>query len=360
VVDTIWELSRTGLESYRGSYTAYLTQREERWRRRGEEFETAQARFLKDLDFVKRNISRASTTGRAQGLLKRLIRSVKMVEAGGVQALQESWLGFSANGPGISGEDWSVAEVEQHIRALPAPAPPQAQPILRLQTKQRSGQVVLQARELQVGYAGVSLFRAGPLELHRGECAALVGPNGAGKSTFLRTLLGEIEPLDGRFQVGLNVQTAYFAQVHDTLNPADKVLDALLSRRNLPLGEARGYLARYLFRGDDVFKPVGALSGGERGRLALALLALQDANFLLLDEPTNHLDIPTQELLQAVLQQFEGAILLVSHDRYLVDRLATQVWELRQGRLHVHKGSYQSFLAAQVSQKQKVEQLHHA
>jgi ATP-binding cassette, subfamily F, member 3 len=112
------------------------------------------------------------------------------------------------------------------------------------------------------------------------------------------------------------------------------------------ISEARDYLAKFLFQGDDVFKPVSALSGGERGRLALAILALEGANFLVLDEPTNHLDIPAQETLQEVLEQFDGTILLVSHDRYLVDRLATQIWELGDGRLTIFTGPYQEYLAA--------------
>ena len=112
----------------------------------------------------------------------------------------------------------------------------------------------------------------------------------------------------------------------------------------MPVGDARSYLAQYLFRGDDVFKPVEALSGGERGRLALAILALDGANFLLLDEPTNHLDLPAQEVLQEILQRFPGTILLVSHDRFLVDRLATQIWELREGKLVIFKGSYRKFV----------------
>ena len=117
----------------------------------------------------------------------------------------------------------------------------------------------------------------------------------------------------------------------------------------MPIAAARNYLAQYLFRGDEVWNPVGGLSGGERGRLALAILALDGANLLLLDEPTNHLDLPAQEVLQAGLEQFEGTLLLVSHDRYLVDRLATQIWELRDGRLHVFQGTYQAFLAARRS-----------
>ena len=125
----------------------------------------------------------------------------------------------------------------------------------------------------------------------------------------------------------------------------------------MPEGEARRYLAKYLFQGDDVFKKVGALSGGERGRLALALLALDGANFLLLDEPTNHLDIPSQEVLQAVLERFDGTILLVSHDRYLVDRLATQIWELRDDHLHIFEGGYSDYLIARAADEEDVEQL---
>ena len=122
------------------------------------------------------------------------------------------------------------------------------------------------------------------------------------------------------------------------------------------LGQARNYLAQYLFRGEEVYRPISALSGGERGRLALALLALEGANFLLLDEPSNHLDIPAQEVLQEVLEHFDGTILLVSHDRYLIDHLATQVWELRDGRLHVFPGTYAEMLAARERALEKERQ----
>jgi ATP-binding cassette subfamily F protein 3 len=157
--------------------------------------------------------------------------------------------------------------------------------------------------------------------------------------------MGEIEPLAGDVQLGASLNIGYFAQAHNDLNPDQSVLDELLRHRNMPLGEARNYLARYLFRQDDVYKQVSMLSGGERGRLALAILALAGANFLLLDEPTNHLDVPAQESLQAALEQFGGTVLLVSHDRYLINRLATQIWELRHGRLHVYQGGYQQYLA---------------
>lgn len=346
VVDNIWEMSTNGIETYRGNYSAYVKQRHERWARRDVEFTAVKERFLKDLDFVKRNIVRASSTDRAKGMLKRLIRSVKAIESGGVGALNQSWLRFSEEGPGITGEKWNVAEVERRIKALRSPNPGQAQLKMRLHPAHRSGRIVLQAKELVIGYPEVPLFRADEIELIRLERVALIGDNGTGKTTFLRTLMGEVEPLAGHVKLGASLDIGTFSQAHENLNPERTVLEELLSYQAMPTSKARNYLARYLFRGDDVFKQVRMLSGGERGRLALAILALDDANFLLLDEPTNHLDIPAQEVLQDALIHYKGTVLLVTHDRYLVDKLATQIWELRNGRLLVHKGGYQSFLAA--------------
>jgi ATP-binding cassette subfamily F protein 3 len=236
--------------------------------------------------------------------------------------------------------------VEGAIKGLRSPLirPPQLN--LRLKTTLRSGNLVLRSSDLEIGYPGRVLFRADPIQLERGECAALIGPNGSGKTTFLRMLMGQIGPLTGDIKFGAALKVGYFAQAHEGLNPDNTVLDELLRHKQMLLGPARNYLAQYLFRADDVYKPVRALSGGERGRLALALLALEGANFLLLDEPSNHLDIPAQEVLQQVLEQFDGTILLVSHDRYLIDRLATQVWELRDGIMHVFGGTYAEMLAA--------------
>jgi ATP-binding cassette subfamily F protein 3 len=186
----------------------------------------------------------------------------------------------------------------------------------------------------------------GEVQLLRGGCAALIGPNGSGKTTLLRTLLGELPPLAGSVSFGPKHKVGYFAQAHDGLEPDQTVIGALLRRRTLSEEKARAYLAQYLFQHDDVYKRVSALSGGERGRLALALLALEGANVLLLDEPTNHLDIHAQEELQAALESYPGTILLVSHDRYLVDRLATQIWAVEGKRLRVFRGRYAEYLAA--------------
>jgi len=200
------------------------------------------------------------------------------------------------------------------------------------------------------------LIHVPDLVLHRGECAAVMGPNGAGKTTFLKTLLGRLPTLDGRVDIGASVKIGYFSQAHESLVPSWTLLKAVQRyAENMLEAEARSYLAKFLFTKDDVFKEVGVLSGGERGRLALACLALQGANLLLLDEPTNHLDLPSQEILQHILADFMGTVLLVSHDRYLVDAVATQVWEVlpEEKNLRTFKGTYSELKVAHAQEVQQ-------
>jgi ATP-binding cassette subfamily F protein 3 len=190
------------------------------------------------------------------------------------------------------------------------------------------------------------------LDLRRGERAALIGPNASGKTTLIRTILGQLSPLAGEVRLGASLRVGYLAQAvgDDDLDSKGSlfkrtILDEILDVENLPLEKARRFLGRFLFSGDEVFKRIGDLSGGERMRVALAKLALARPNFLVLDEPATHLDIASQEVLQEVLSEFDGTILFVSHDRYLIEALATQVWAIEGESLHVHQGGYAEYIA---------------
>jgi len=348
VVNTIWEMSRTGMEQYRGNYSAYVQQREERWERQLIEHKELRERLDKEMDYIRRNIA-GQRTQMAQGKLSRLSREVEAIHAGGIGALHtlksKGWLQLTTTLNMKRPAD-RVGDLQQRINALPRPTRPLTLN-LELKASHRSGRQVLRSKKLTIGYPDHPLFKADDLALTLGECAALIGPNGVGKTTLLRTILEQIEPLEGELKRGASLEVGYFSQARDDLNGENSVLEEMLENSSMLISEARNYLGRFLFRGDDVHKRVKSLSGGERGRLALAFLTLQKANFLLLDEPTNHLDIPSQETLQATLEQYDGTILLVSHDRYLVDRLATQIWDLDNGRLRTYPITYQTFLARQ-------------
>jgi ATP-binding cassette subfamily F protein 3 len=357
VATGIVEMTAAGTETYRGNYSQYVEQRAERWERRQQVFEGEKEKLVKDLDYIKRNISGQNTL-QAKGKLKRLTRVVQAIEQVGLEAvLNNKWIEL---GISMTTSPFSVDEAERRVRALRLPdvRPPRFH--LRLQADRRSGDLVIRTRDLLVGYPptngsppGKPLFAAPDLELRRTDCAALIGPNGAGKSTFLKTILGQLQPLAGEVILGASLHVGYFAQAHEGLDPDHTLVEEIQSAREMLISEAREYLGKFLFSGDDAFKRVSMLSGGERGRLALAKLALSETNLLLLDEPTNHLDIPSQEILQDVLDDFPGTILLVTHDRYLVDALATQVWEILTSEvfakhpegagvstLSVFKGSY--------------------
>ena len=205
-----------------------------------------------------------------------------------------------------------------------------------------SGKRVLTTRGLTIGYDHV-LFECPDLDLYRGEKVAIVGPNGCGKTTLLKAITGERPPHSGVCEVGHGVRPATYSQTQEGLHGSGTVLDAVLSRSKLTIGEARGLLGRFLFSGDDVLKKTSALSGGERSRVALALLSLMQGNLLLMDEPTNHLDLASQEILEQALAEYEGTILLVSHDRALLEAITTQIWEVRRGHLEPHTYGYREY-----------------
>ncbi len=338
--NVLLEMAVSGSELYRGNYSAYLQERENRWNHRVEVFESERAKLLRDVEYIKKNIS-GQNVQQAKGKLRRLTRIVQAIEQVGMAAvISTNWSQLDVD---TTTSPFSVEEAEKHVRGLRPPQRAMPDLHLHLHSTSRSGELVIRTRDLQVGYPGRLLFRAPDIELRRTDCAALIGPNGAGKSTFLKTILEQLQPLDGEVILGASLHIGYFAQAHEGLDPGKSVLDEILaaSPGMLPY-QGRDYLGKYLFSGDDAFKKVSMLSGGERGRLALAKLALQDTNLLLLDEPTNHLDIPSQEVLQSVLDAYQGTILLVTHDRYLVDALATQIWEIDPEELHltVFRGAY--------------------
>jgi len=337
----ILEMFPGATETYRGNYSAYLKQRAERMARRQEVFEGEKEKLQKEMEYIRKNVAGQNVL-QAKGKLKRLSRIVQAIEQIGMEAaLKQKW-SETAGEVTVTTSIMSVEEAGRRINALQSPVRQLPNLHLRLAAAGRSGDMVIRTENLKVGFSDKFLFSSPNIDLRRGDCAALIGPNGAGKSTFLKTILGQIPPLAGEVTLGESLHIGYFAQAHESLDPKKSVIDEIMQTTGWLPQKAREYLGKYLFSGDDAFKMVSMLSGGERGRLALAKLALQDTNLLLLDEPTNHLDIPSQEILEAVLDDYEGTILLVTHDRYLVDALATQIWEIDMDESHliIFKGIY--------------------
>ncbi len=209
----------------------------------------------------------------------------------------------------------------------------------------RTGANVLSAKNLSIGYEDTVLASGLDFTLHRGECLGVIGGNGTGKSTLLKTLLGQIRELGGDILWGTKVNTGYYSQQLEDLNARnDLIAEMRRVNANAESGELRSFLAGFLFYGEDVFKRVGDLSGGEKGRLALAKLIYSKSNVLILDEPTNHLDIPSREALERALESFDGTIITVSHDRYFLDRIATQILAFEPGgRVELYNGNYTEF-----------------
>jgi ATP-binding cassette, subfamily F, member 3 len=302
------DLSFGRLEDYPAPYARYLVLREERMSRRLQEYEEQQAFISRTEEFI-RKYKAGQRSREARGRQTRLERLERI-------------------------------ERPQEHEGLN----------LKLGSALRSGREVVRMTPLKVGYSGIDettqLLETPDLTVERGDRVALVGPNGCGKSTLLRTIVGELDPLKGRVSFGANVKLGYYAQGHERLPENGTPLSVLLDTQ--PMGEesARTYLGRFLFSEDDVFKRVGSLSGGERSRLALACLLLQQANFLVLDEPTNHLDIHTRETLEEMLRSFDGTVLFVSHDRFFIDQVATRVWSVQDSRVQTYLGHYTDYQRA--------------
>ena len=200
--------------------------------------------------------------------------------------------------------------------------------------------MILQLEHISKSFGARTLFSDVTFKLEEHDHLALVGPNGAGKTTILKMITGEKKPDTGFIQLGNNVKMGYYSQEQERLHPKLTVLDEVRDTFNFGEKEARNILGMFLFRGDDVFKTVGMLSGGEKARLSLLCLFLEKPNFLILDEPTNHLDIPTREIMEDAIEAFGGTCLVVSHDRYFLDKVADRILELDHGKLTEYLGNY--------------------
>ena len=325
-VTRVWELRDRRLTAFRGDYSAYHRQRVER-----------DARAVKDVE------TQAESIARERELVQRYRSHRKFSKMHEHEARLERLESDRRDAP-RAGRRLAIP-----TEALVGIGP------------SRSGEIVVRIEDLAVGYlpgrgavdeegrpaAEPHLVARAPfLAAQRGERIGIVGPNGAGKTTLLRTIAGDLPPLDGSITFGNAVQIGYLAQLRDAAIPGTTVLDALLDVVPVTPGEARSYLARFLFRGDDAFKEVRSLSGGERSRLELALLGIQASNLLLLDEPTNHLDIPAREAIEAFMASSPATLLVVSHDRRLLETVCEKLWVVDKGAAAPFDGGYRAWRTA--------------
>jgi ATP-binding cassette subfamily F protein 3 len=301
----IVELENGRATSYVGNYSAFLVEREERREAQQRAYDNQQQLIAKTEEFIRRNLAGQKTK---QAKSRRtMLQKLERVE--GVRADRSS-----GN--------------------------------FRMQAIERAGNYVLTVEQASIGYPKTLLAENISFILRRGECLGIMGPNGSGKTTFLKTILGTLEPLGGEVRWGTKTKIGYYAQQLEDLDDRNEIIMEL--RRVAPAsataGELRGFLAKFLFTGDDVYKHVRDLSGGEKGRLALAKLIYSRVNVLVLDEPTNHLDIPSREALEEALAAYEGTIVTVSHDRYFLDRVATQILALDgAGHAEHYDGDYTEY-----------------
>lgn len=299
------DLTKHSLDRYVGNYSSFVEQKEQKLLTEAKNYEKQQKEIAALEDFVNRNLVRASTTKRAQSRRKQL----------------------------------------EKMERLDKPEAGTKSVHMTFHSDKTSGNVVLTVEEAAVGYDDQVLSEPINLDIRKMNAVAIVGPNGIGKSTLIKSIVGQIPFIKGEARFGANVEVGYYDQTQSKLTPHNSVLDELWNDFKLtPEVEIRNRLGAFLFSGDDVKKTVGMLSGGERARLLLAKLSMENNNFLILDEPTNHLDIDSKEVLENALIDFDGTLLFVSHDRYFINRVATQVLELSEEGSTLYLGDYDYYL----------------
>jgi ATP-binding cassette subfamily F protein 3 len=302
--DKIWEMSYGKIDSYTGGFERYLTERIDRRRLAEHHYRHQQEEIKRIEEFIRRNMA-GQKTKQAQSRLKHLSR----------------------------------------IKRLPPPRAEASSPAIRVQTSGRSFAHVLSVDNVSLGYGDRTVLQGVTFDLYRGERIGLIGRNGSGKSTLLKALIGDLEPISGAIRLGNNVEVAYFDQELSDLDDSATVLDNIWQVDQMAeVGAMRSYLGRFGFTGEDALKAVAALSGGEKTKLCLAKLLYHPANFVILDEPTNHLDIYAREALEEALLEYEGSCLIVSHDRFFLDRVTTKVAAIRAGWVDVYDGNYSYYV----------------
>lgn len=306
------DLTKHSLDRYVGNYSRFVELKEQKLATEAKNYEKQQKEIAALEDFVNRNLVRASTTKRAQSRRKQL----------------------------------------EKMERLDKPEAGKKAANMTFQSEKTSGNVVLTVENAAIGYDGEILSEPINLDLRKMNAVAIVGPNGIGKSTFIKSIVDQIPFIKGEKRFGANVEVGYYDQTQSKLTASNTVLDELWNDFKLtPEVEIRNRLGAFLFSGDDVKKSVGMLSGGEKARLLLAKLSMENNNFLILDEPTNHLDIDSKEVLENALIDFDGTLLFVSHDRYFINRVATHVLELSENGSTLYLGDYDYY----VEKKAEVE-----
>jgi len=316
LANQIFELNFGKLTTFKGNYSQYVKERELMDSQQEAAYEKQQEKIKKEEEFIQKNLVRASTTKRAQSRRKALD---KMERIKPPKHKQKVRINFTSDRP--------------------------------------SGKEVLIAKDLTIGYPDKTMVSDIDFQVNKNDRVAIIGPNGIGKSTLLKTIMKKLEPKDGSIKYGASLDIGYYDQELQSLDPSKTVLDTIWDRhKTMPEKDVRSILASFLFTAEDIDKTVGQLSGGQKARLTLTVLSLEKDNFLLMDEPTNHLDIEAKEVLEQALDNYDGTLLFVSHDRYFINELANKIISVRDGHAKIYNGNYSYYLDEKAKQAAAVQE----
>ena len=316
LANQIFELNFGKLITFKGNYSQYVKERELMNNQQEAAYEKQQEKIKKEEEFIQKNLVRASTTKRAQSRRKALD---KMERIKPPKHKQKVRINFTSDRP--------------------------------------SGKEVLIAKDLTIGYPDKTMVSDIDFQVNKNDRVAIIGPNGIGKSTLLKTIMKKLEPKDGSIKYGASLDIGYYDQELQSLDPSKTVIDTIWDRhKTMPEKEVRSILASFLFTAEDIDKTVGQLSGGQKARLTLTVLSLEKDNFLLMDEPTNHLDIEAKEVLEQALDNYDGTLLFVSHDRYFINELANKIISVRDGHAKIYNGNYSYYLDEKAKQAAAVQE----